>query len=59
MKGVNVYVTKKLQNLQDDINGIVASLGGEFSYTYDASKVTHVIFQGKVGKVSKIMQDNQ
>ena len=48
MKGINVYVTKKLQHIQDEINGIVASLGGEFSYAYDPAKVTHVIFQGKV-----------
>ncbi len=52
LKDVVVYVAKKLQSIQDEINGIVASLGGGFRYQY-GPEVTHVIFSGKTNDLSK------
>ncbi len=43
MKDVVVCVAKKLHTVQDEINGIVASLGGEFRYQY-GPEVTHFVF---------------
>ena len=50
--GVVVYVSRKLQAEQDEINGIVASLGGGFRWQY-GSDVTHLIFTGKAKDLSK------
>jgi hypothetical protein len=53
MRGVTVYVAKKLRHLQDDINAVVASLGGEFRRDYTSEKVTHVIFTGQANDRTK------
>ena len=47
-----VYVSKKLQSEQDEINGIVASLGGQFRWQY-VPDVTHFVFTGKAKDLSK------
>ncbi len=43
MKGVIVCVARKLRSVQDELNAIVASLGGEFRHQY-GPEVTHYIF---------------
>ena len=43
-QGVIVYVTKKLESQQGELQAIVASLGGDYRHQY-RKEVTHVIFQ--------------
>ena len=53
MDGIVVYVARKLQSVQDEVNAIVASLGGEYRYQY-GPEVTHVIFSsGRANDTTK------
>ena len=45
-------MSKKLQSEQDELNGIVASMGGQFRWQYSAD-ITHFIFTGKAKDLSK------
>jgi hypothetical protein len=44
LKGVVIYVSKKLSGQQAELNDIVSELGGDYKWQYDAS-CTHFIFQ--------------
>lgn len=46
LKGVVITVAKKLAKDQEELNDIVASLGGNYRWSYDSS-CTHFIFQGR------------
>lgn len=44
LKGVIIYVSKKLSGQQAELNDLVAELGGDYKWQYDAT-CTHFIFQ--------------
>ena len=44
LKGVIIYVSKKLSGQQAELNDLVADLGGDYKWQYDAT-CTHFIFQ--------------
>ncbi|GIY02565.1 DNA topoisomerase 2-binding protein 1-A [Caerostris darwini] len=52
MKGVILCVAKKLANIQNELNEIVISMGGEYLWSYDSS-CTHFVFTGKANDLSK------
>ncbi|XP_062568872.1 DNA topoisomerase 2-binding protein 1-A-like [Saccostrea cucullata] len=52
LKGVTIYVSKKLSGQQTELNDIVAELGGDYKWQYDAT-CTHFIFQGKTNDTTK------
>ncbi|KAM5291854.1 DNA topoisomerase 2-binding protein 1 [Ctenodactylus gundi] len=43
---VVVYVSKKLSKKQSELNGVAASLGAEYRWSFDET-VTHFIYQGR------------
>ncbi|XP_055995895.1 DNA topoisomerase 2-binding protein 1-like [Ostrea edulis] len=52
LKGVIIYVSKKLSGQQAELNDLVAELGGDYKWQYDTS-CTHFIFQGKTNDTTK------
>ncbi|XP_061181170.1 DNA topoisomerase 2-binding protein 1-like [Saccostrea echinata] len=52
LKGVTIYVSKKLSGQQAELNNIVEDLGGNYKWQYDATS-THFIFQGKTNDTTK------
>ncbi|XP_078332044.1 DNA topoisomerase 2-binding protein 1-like isoform X2 [Crassostrea virginica] len=52
LKGVIIYVSKKLSGQQAELNDLVAELGGDYKWQYDAT-CTHFIFQGKANDTTK------
>ncbi|GFS61654.1 DNA topoisomerase 2-binding protein 1-A [Nephila pilipes] len=52
MKGVIIYVAKKLANIQNELNEMVSSMGGDYQWVYDSS-CTHFVFTGKANDLSK------
>ncbi|GFR12558.1 DNA topoisomerase 2-binding protein 1-A [Trichonephila clavata] len=52
MKGIILCVSKKLADMQNELNEIVASMGGDYQWTYDGS-CTHFVFTGKANDLSK------
>ena len=55
-QGVIVYVTKKLESQQGELQAIVASLGGDYRHQY-RKEVTHVIFQVRTQHKLKLMSE--
>lgn len=52
LRGVVIYVSKKLSGQQAELNDLVAELGGDYKWQYDAS-CTHFVFQGKTNDTTK------
>ncbi|KAI1888905.1 hypothetical protein AGOR_G00173580 [Albula goreensis] len=52
LAGVVICVSKKLSKKQNELNAVAASLGAEFRWSCD-DKVTHYIYQGRVGDCSR------
>ncbi|XP_053571725.1 DNA topoisomerase 2-binding protein 1 [Bombina bombina] len=52
LKDVVICVSKKLSRKQGELNGMAASLGGEYRWCFDES-VTHFIYQGRQNDTSR------
>ncbi|KFM76256.1 DNA topoisomerase 2-binding protein 1, partial [Stegodyphus mimosarum] len=52
LKGVVLCVSRKLTNLQVELNEIVSSLGGDYLWSYD-NTCTHFVFTGKSNDLAK------
>ena len=44
--GVTILVSKKLNDIRDELYAIVSSLGGSFRDQYNSDEITHFIFSG-------------
>eukprot|EP01113_Clastostelium_recurvatum_P026848 TRINITY_DN3225_c0_g2_i2.p1 TRINITY_DN3225_c0_g2~~TRINITY_DN3225_c0_g2_i2.p1 ORF type:complete len:1792 (+),score=426.29 TRINITY_DN3225_c0_g2_i2:1635-7010(+) len=47
LAGVNIFVHTSLAGKDDELHTLCSELGGEYSWVFDDSKVTHFIHEGK------------
>ena len=52
LKGVVIYVSRKLSNMQIELNDAVRKLGGSYIWSYDDT-CTHFVFVGKPNDITK------
>lgn len=51
--GVVIFVVKKLEAMQSEIQNVVTPLGGQLKVHYSSSEVTHVVFTGKANDLNR------
>ena len=56
LPGVTILVSKKLQDLKEELFAIVSSLGGSFKEQYSSEEITHFIFSGPKNDRTKDFQ---